>query len=415
VTLVAVIALPALIAYVAATHFLDGRQLLLRLALAASGALALGGCFFSLGLYLAPRWASLFDVAGELGLLALLVRLRRPPPSRVGPRPRALVVWAMAALLLVALLRFAAESELFPDGGWDAWAIWNLKARFFARAPGSWRRVFEVSYAHPDYPLLLPASIARTWRLLGSEPTLVPRLYGLLCAVAAALFVAAAVARERGPDAACAAVCFLCLGPLPAYAARQYADVPLSAFMAGAVVLLDQPLLCGVMGGLAAWTKNEGLLFLLLLTIVARRPRVLVGAAPFLLLQLWHKHLAPVDDYRQWWTLHTALADVASWPRLRETGVAFAHVIVYLEWPLALPLTLALAKRRPSPSLWPVLVLALAMLSSYFLVMLTTPLPLTEHLATTADRLVMQIHPLLMLAAFLSVPADGSTTSLPAA
>jgi hypothetical protein len=391
------LALPAAIGFLAAR----GRPWLLRLAIACCAPMAVGGTLFSLGLYLDRP--ILVDVAGELLLLALVARRGPAVPLRW---PRGLLLWATGALVAVAVVRFAAHTQALPHGAWDAWAIWNLKARFIARAPGDWRRFFEVPWCHPDYPLLVPAAIGRTWRLSG-ESTLAPALHGLLFAAGATLFVAAAVARERGPEAACVAVCFLCLGPLPVYAATQYADVPLSCFAAGAVALLlhDEPLLAGLAAGCAAWTKNEGLWFALMLALVTlawrrgKLPHLLAGIAPFLALQAWHKHLAPTDDYRQWWTLRAALADVSSWPRVRASTVAFARLIGYFEWPLLLPL--AIARRRISPSLYLPLATAAAMLAGSWLALTTTPLPLAEHLQTTADRLVMQAHPLLVMAAFL--------------
>ena len=60
--------------------------------------------------------------------------------------------------------------------------------------------------------------------------------------------------------------------------ASQYADVPLAAYLSGAVVflLVDRPLWAGVLAGLAAWTKDEGAMFcaLLLVTIGSKDPTV---------------------------------------------------------------------------------------------------------------------------------------------
>jgi len=77
----------------------------------------------------------------------------------------------------------------------------------------------------------------------------------------------------------------LCLMGVPAVLTEvpsQYADVPLACFMAGAALfaLLDCPAMAGVLAGFAAWTKDEGLLFLAILfaaIAVLKRPRAQGG------------------------------------------------------------------------------------------------------------------------------------------
>ena len=67
----------------------------------------------------------------------------------------------------------------------------------------------------------------------------------------------------------------------------QYADIPLACYFAGALILalLDRPVLAGLLAGLAAWTKDEGVLFALVFLVSAalfRRSqvaRLLIGAA----------------------------------------------------------------------------------------------------------------------------------------
>jgi hypothetical protein len=115
--------------------------------------------------------------------------------------------------------------------------------------------------------------------------------------------------------------------------ASQYADIPLSFFFLATVALVHfyrqrsvqipdgRPIcllvLAGVAAGFAAWTKNEGLLFLVALLVsqiastAGSRPTasgefrlnsvrefgvLLLGVAPFLLLITWFKHsVAPGD------------------------------------------------------------------------------------------------------------------------
>jgi len=125
--------------------------------------------------------------AAAIGL-GILVRAE-PAGSRQSDRDAApasrMLTWAalaaFAATSTLAVTSFAATSRVFPHAGWDAWAIWNIRARFLFRTePGQWTDAFadQLSYSHPDYPLLLPLSVSRAWTFIGEETVLVPILIG---------------------------------------------------------------------------------------------------------------------------------------------------------------------------------------------------------------------------------------------
>jgi len=70
----------------------------------------------------------------------------------------------VAGLLCVIYLPVVREHlRATPHGAWDAWAIWNLRARFLAGPGDAWRAAFDdaLAWSHTDYPLLLPATVAR--------------------------------------------------------------------------------------------------------------------------------------------------------------------------------------------------------------------------------------------------------------
>jgi hypothetical protein len=421
-----------------ALSYLGVRRLLpearpsLTLGLTLAGSLSLGAWLFSLGLYLAPDHATTIDLVAEASLLLLLGRRAWPPLQTANERPHPILAWVVGAAALVGLLVFWDLSQRLPHGSWDAWGSWNLRARFFALVPGDWQRIFHpaLHFTHPDYPMLLPAGVARTWRLVGAIPPFVPRLHAFLFPSALILLTGAAVAIERGVHSACVAACFLCLGPVPLDAASQYADLPLACFMVAAVALVlhagHHPrerahalTLAGVAAGLASFTKNEGLVYLILfcavITFRRRRdlPWVLLGASPGALLSLWHKRLAPPDDYRSAWTLTLALADLAEWHRHRLAARCFARAWWSFQPALLLPLALALWWRRPSPALKWVLPLLAAMTASYLVAMVTTPHELAWHLQTAGRRLMLQIYPLGVLTLFLALPRAPASAASP--
>lgn len=216
--------------------------------------------------------------------LVFLVRPERtgsPQSDRAAvPASRTLTWVAVAAFATtsaLAVTSFAATSRVFPHAGWDAWAIWNVRARFlFRTGPGQWTDAFaeQLSDSHPDYPLLLPLSVSRAWTFFGEDTVLVPIIIGAIFAAATVAVAGLSVARARTPThgfitatAILACPAFLKWGP------SQCADVPLGLYMLITFVMMSQAttpgasrlwwMLAGISAGLAAWTKNEGTVFLL--------------------------------------------------------------------------------------------------------------------------------------------------------
>ena len=82
-----------------------------------------------------------------------------------------LLAIAFVAGLALAVVAAIANYCKSPLGDWDAWTIWNQRARFLLRGSEQWRQAFSPVFAHTDYPLLLPSSNARLWSYLGAEPS----------------------------------------------------------------------------------------------------------------------------------------------------------------------------------------------------------------------------------------------------
>ena len=184
---------------------------------------------------------------------------------------------ALGAALYAGILRMLA----LPHGIMDAFAIWNLHARFLFLGGPNWRDGFTavIPWSHPDYPLLLPAAIAHFWTYLGHDDPRVPAALGFTFTFATVglLFSALSILRGR-TQAALAAIALLATPSFIEEGTAQYADVPLAFFFLATVVLIclddyrpegraplcARPplLLAGLALSFAAWTKNEGLLFL---------------------------------------------------------------------------------------------------------------------------------------------------------
>jgi len=120
------------------------------------------------------------------GLMFVWSRRTRqmPAPRTVDDRARRRE-WTpsvgVAAVGCIGLIVLAAAAiwlhmRLMPHGETDAIAIWNLRARSLLRGGREWAAVLSpaIGWSHPDYPLLLPLTVARLWSYAGSETTAVP-------------------------------------------------------------------------------------------------------------------------------------------------------------------------------------------------------------------------------------------------
>jgi Dolichyl-phosphate-mannose-protein mannosyltransferase len=234
-------------------------------------------------------------IAVELAMLSLLslwhTRSRRRKVSAVptmGPVRQTMhsttarvVALAFAVTLGCAMAAFLGLSASRPHGSWDAWMNWNLRARLIFRSGPDWRVAFSplLHWSHPDYPLLVQASVVRTWVYHGRETLAGPAMIAFLFAFATVGLATSAVASFRGRTQGMLAGLILLSTPFFVFhGISQYGDVPLGFFFLSTFVLMalyDRhgertsafAVLAGLTAGLAAWTKNEGVLFIAALVL----------------------------------------------------------------------------------------------------------------------------------------------------
>lgn len=209
-------------------------------------------------------------------MCAAMVRWLRPAVSGVPSEPPSrLVLIAFLVVLVGALATFVFTARKEPHGYWDAWSLWNLHARFLERGGAHWKDLFttQIAWTHADYPLLVPSIIAQIWAVLQSETTAIPIAIAFIFTFGAVAMLMGTVRALRGWDQALIAGALL-LGTATflLQGAAQYADLPLAFFMIAALALLcfedrNSTVLAGAMAGFAAWTKNEGLLFVVALVL----------------------------------------------------------------------------------------------------------------------------------------------------
>ena len=423
-----------------------------RLFLGAGLGLGLCSYLFFVALLIRPSGAAPL-LAAEVAALAVVVVLGRAVSARrasnrrqqsIRPAPASLLrdpVWlTFGPTLLVALGVMALAWIRRPHGGADAWIQWNMRARFLFRGGERWTDLFSVSpLLHPDYPLLLPGLVARAWTYSGRESTVEPALLSALYALATAGLLAAAVALHRGGRmGALAGVLLLGTSSFVASGAAQVADVPLGFYFLGTLVLVSLPqvrdaagpgaaALAGMTAALAAWTKNEGILFLLVIgaslvaaaTMRGERPPFsrsvlpfVMGALPGLLVVFGFKAvLAPRNDVVSAQNLPLMVERMVDLERYEWVLAAVGREMIGFGRgaPVVLLLYALLLGRDRGAASASAGMLGLAvvgvMAAGYTAIYIITPHDLRWHLATSLERLMLQLWPSLIFAVFMLVRA----------
>lgn len=403
------------------------------------------------------RWSGIANAAvvwsiAVVMLTAGVVAWRRTEPAAggreaVAVKPRSEWIWVarIAVILSLALLVGDAMTAYAasPDGDWDAFSIWDLRARFMAAEGSSWVAAARpginaglAGASHPGYPLLLSGWIGMAWMADGEMESVVPGTVSVLFALIAAGVLFAGMRELRGEWSALLAVLVL-VSPeaFRSQAGAQCADIALSLYLLMWTVLTaiwlrdrDQRgllALAGLTAGLAPWTKNEGWPFALAAVAVtcwlARRGGILAflaGFVPPAVVTILFKTMVATgsegvypptiavaferfSDFDRW-----AAVIGAYWRHGIEMGVAYAHplvLLVLIGWALK-----PVVKAERGEVAWLALP-ALAMAAAEFLMLVATSADIRWHTGTSVPRLLIQPWPALLVVVFclLRRPEDS--------
>ena len=326
-----------------------------------------------------------------------------------------------------------------PYGTMDAVNIWGARALFLHRGGDGLQAAFALmEMGHPDYPLMLPAAHAGQFRLAASESLAIPQATAALFLFALACLVHATLRRWTSRFLATAATVFVLSTPmLWSWSFSQGADLPMAywvlAVLVGLAALLADdrtpwisPWLVGFSAGMLSWTKNEGMVLaagFLLLFVVARivaRTRAAttlryaailgISALPgllstYLFKSQWVAHdeaarfladaLAKLLDSERWLqSVGGFFVQQDPWTHGRQWGAVWVVLGVMLlatvagrrRWLLGAPLFLLTG-------------LAGAV-CVYMLAYVLSPYELAWHTSKSADRLLLQLFPALVVAVF---------------
>ncbi len=342
-----------------------------------------------------------------------------------GPTWLWLVFGAVAGVAAFTLTLILIAS---PHGEWDAWSIWNLRARFLFRATEA-AAPFDplLNWSHPDYPLLVPASVAGLWTWNGGETQWLAAAVAVVFWASAVFVPVLVLARLRGTAMGLTAGLALAGMPLlTRNASAMYADVVVGYFFVAAIGLgllaiqtragRGAAILAGVAAGMAAWSKNEGLLFcgIFVVTFVgvvrsraelAERIRLVVPLVVGMLLVLafvghFKYHFAPANDLVAVGKSASMGARLLDFSRYSVTFWGIAEgILTFGDWlvppVIVFGVWLALQGIRKVDSgsvVWPFLVAGLQLVG-YLVVYVIGSDRLEWQLETSAERLLLQIWP----------------------
>ncbi|MFT7463287.1 MAG: hypothetical protein ACI9EF_001631 [Pseudohongiellaceae bacterium] len=405
--------------------------------------------------------ATLVVVLGAAAVLTLIARsgprheaASVPAPNLALRQPsffnRAVLLLPLAAGAL-ALWSAGDWDDPIPGGSWDSMAIWNTGARVLVRGDGDWPALFRNRViGHPDYPLLVPGTLASLWSSVGGESHTAPRTVALSFLVGLGLMMFSAARRFCGQRSAALATALLLSLPILAEMVRaQLADAALAMLLLAATTVFASHFaparnqrLPAWLGGLALgalpWCKNEGAVLAVVVLgayicclgftrargdnsapgLKRELPLALAGASlPLAILVCFKLSWAPNDPmfHDVGTTLLTYLPDPARWSTAfggfmdqlnpwtdgSTWGLATSADRWGYAWPVAALLALmGLVRGRGFPRdhrLFLGLV-ALGSFAAYFAVYVTTPARSQSwHIESSLFRLLLQLFPTVWL------------------
>jgi hypothetical protein len=380
------------------------------------------------------RWTLVSVTVTALAIFcaAAIIAIRQPATDN---RQRSAGAHVFDPLALLTIISYALYATLAPLWEWDFWAIWGLKAKAFLEIGGIDWRFLESrwnTFAHPDYPLLVPLNFDFVALAGGGWSD---RWLGLLFVawgMALLLIVRALAARETTP--LLASLLTFALTAIAISTHIGLAEGALIAFTGAGVLFVRTALLDddaaawrhgALMLGFAANCKNEGLALLVAVTMAvvavswsrgrvaareddhAARPH---NRATARLLRLWPAYALAAS-----WLLlratHALPTDIASGSAVTRLMARLPHIhqiLGYLAENLYKPwfwvailagvlIAPATARRRERFVLLVTAIQVVFYVGAY----LTTPYDIHWHVLTSWPRLTGQIAVPITVSVFL--------------
>lgn len=368
-----------------------------------------------------------------VAVIGCAVSLRPRVPSPIGAVRRRRLSRALLGVAAVFVAAAGAFGFTFllahPFGGeWDAFAIWNLRAKFLVTPGSDWRNGFDATlgYSHLDYPVLIPSAVARGWLFAERTRNAVPIGISLTLLAASLAVVTSSLLLLRGVTVATIGLVLTATPMFLQQGASQLADVPVGFFTVLAVCFLALPerrradlVMAGVSAACAAWTKNEGMVVALVLPLcffavtmwrdgAARAARdtglIAVGLAPLMLVVATFKQtLAPQNDLMWGFSNGSAAGHWMDFHRIAFVVRRMGGGVVrwWGGWPLFGPQWLLLLITvisgrtlfRRETAIVATAGLVMSQFAAFFAVYVMTPHDVDWHIQSSWLRLIGQMWP----------------------
>ena len=328
------------------------------------------------------------------------------------PDRRPLYILAGGIVVITAI----SSILLRKHGDTDAIGNWNFIARYIADQE-HWKNLFNnsVSQAHADYPLAYPGAIAFFWNLLSTRSEIVSLAITYIPAICIPVVIFIELYKKHLPLATAILVIFAFDRYYLNCGLNQYADTLLSFYLLCAIISMQYfdrtrddmyLVLCTAMLGCCLWTKNEGLIICAVFglfyfrTFTAKRYLrcsiygIALPAITFIFFKLVY---APANDL-------LAGSDTSAISLLTDKArykLIFQHLkqsfnthffvlgllgLIYIAYSI---FRLRLFTKE--------FLLLCCILAIYIVIYLISPRDLNWHLATSLDRLIVQLSPSLFL------------------
>jgi len=334
-------------------------------------------------------------------------------------RLQTILLVILAAVLALDAVTFIGTSLRRPNGNWDSWAIWNRDSRFIYRGGDQWQRAFSSDldqFFHPDYPPLFPMTTAWVWDVLKTETLRTPMVHSGIFLLASGMLIFGSLLATRSlGTATLGAITLMGLSGAVTISSNQFTDLHLSFFILATAVLFafydryqkhEILALAGVTTGLAAWTKNEGLAFvipsLVALAVICFKYRsfwrpalyYLGGALiPLAIVAYFKIALAPQNDI-----MASASSDflpkIMDLTRYPPILMGFASELIFYG-PLLLPYYFFMRgdKTPLAPGFLAIGIFMVIQACFYFAAYLLTPYDVAWHVKYSLPRILVQIYP----------------------
>lgn len=419
---------------------MDGKSLLVKVFLSAGIGFGISSLLGFLWIWLGLP-LTIYVVLESVLAIALTGRVlyaQRLRLQKLTDKPDLIWVLILAAGVFLFVLNLAIYSLQYPHGRPDAWINWNVVARFVYLGGADWQATFLRQWDHPDYPFFMALTNAITWVFLHGTSTWGPIAFHFTISffTAGLLFAFVNLLRDF-KQASLTAVIFMSLPFIVDQGMRQYADLLLAYLIlaAGGLTLLyhqtkekQLAILAGLFVGLGGWAKNEGLAAILGFSLVwglialkkEERPafrNYFAGLVfPLLVTVLFKVFLAPSNDLLSaQGSSFDKLFDIERYITIfKEAGVMLWNLGNTPISLIGLIILAALLMGRSAnriTGMWTIGVVIALQLVIYFGIYLLTPLELTYHLRTSADRLYMHVLPLAFLWFFIWLRSPQEHTS----